>query len=952
MASVSADMGRLLDVVRSVVVDVSDGRGFGRLSPGVSFVRELGLGSLERVELAVRAGDAFGVRPSEAALATVDTPLQLLEHLRGRVAGERRGAGHVVPPPARGSGAASLPDRAPAPEPVHVTTLVDTLEYHVRHQPDRVHVVLLSDDERECSVTYRQLHWAASSVARRLRARGLRPGGCVALMLPTGLGYFASFLGTLMAGGIPVPLYPPRHLDRIPEYITHCARILEDAQAQILVTFGRAARAAKASRDRVSCIESVLSLDEEQLLQPEDSIDVPLRSRLGPSDTALIQYTSGSTGDPKGVQLTHASVIENIRSVCRGCELGPDDVVVSWLPLYHDMGLMGGWLMNFYYGTPTVLMSPMAFLSRPERWLQALGEYRATCTLAPNFALDLCHERVPDEVLSQLDLHRVRALLNGSEPIIPSTLERFTERFGRCGLRREAIFCAYGLAENTAAVTFPPLSRGPVIERIARDIFEAEGRAVPTGDVDEALEFVGVGFAVSNNEIRIVDAEDRPVAERTQGSIQFRGPSAFRGYYRCPGTTMAVKREDGWVDTGDLGYLADGELFVTGRANDVIIKGGRNYQPHEIEAEVASVAGVRRGRVVSFAVPHERSGTRQIVVVAETREQDPLAREMLEGRVAERVTARVGVTPDRVVLVNPGTVPKTSSGKIRREEAKRRYLEGAIERSRALSPRGGAGVARAGVLGRTRALVREVGRTLYGLYASGVLLSVCLGSMIFGRLIPRGRLSRKAAALESRLGMRMVGLRPRVSGLSKIPEGGAILCANHAGHLDFLICSACLTDDLCYVIKSEVADNPLAAPTLRRMEHVFIDRQSVAKSLSALDEVTGLVQRGNRVMIFPEGTFYPDVGMRPFRLGAFRIAAETRRPVVPVAIRGSRRAMRDGTWMPRRVPIEVEVLEPIWPKSTEIDDIVRMRDRCAEAIGAHIDEPRLYAADIRIAGSE
>lgn len=938
-------MATVLQAVRDVVLDVSDGRGLGRLTPDVSLETELGLGSLERVELAARVGDAFGVQLSAEVVRTLDTPRQLMEQVRS-LRGTAGGTAPDTAPPTVAK-RTLLPTTLPAAEPTEANTLVDVLEYHVRHQPDRVHIVLEDDDGRPTPITYRALHQAALRVARALRQRGLGPGRSVAIMLPTGLGYFASFWGTLLAGGVPVPLYPPVRLDRIAEYIVRCAKILDNAEAQVLITFDRAARVADIARDRVPSIEHVVSADA--MLATDAGVDgtVATRALVGAGATALIQYTSGSTGDPKGVVLTQANVLANIRSAREACELAPTDVVVSWLPLYHDMGLIGGWLMPLYYGTPTVLMSPMAFLSRPERWLQALTDYGATASVAPNFAFDLCVKRIDDDVLAGLDLSRVRSILNGSEPITVKTLDRFSERFAAVGLRREAIFCAYGLAENMVAVTFPPVLRAPRIDRIARVPFQSEGHAQPSDDAD-ALEFVGVGKAVPRHEIRVVDDQGATVPERHQGTVEFRGPSSFKGYHRRPDATAQVQRADGWVDTGDLGYVADGELFITGRAKDLIIKGGRNYYPHEIEAAAASVDGIRQGCVAAFAVHDDRTGTETIIVIAETREQDPTAREMLEAAVVETVTAQVGVPPDRVVLAVPGAVPKTSSGKIRRRECQRVYLDGSLNDKRGSAARQAAGLYLQGLPSKAAQAARRVGETVFGGYAAATLASFCLAAPVAGRLTPRGRASRRLAVTEASTAMRLAGLRPTIIGREKIPPGGALLVANHSGYLDFLICLATLPPDARFVIKGELRDNAFVGPALQRMGHVFIDRHSAARSLSDLEEVVALLRDNQPVVVFPEGTFSPDVGMRSFKLGAFRLACQTGVPVVPIAIRGSRRALRDGTWLPKPRRIEVEVLNPIIPQGETLADIVGLRDRCADAIANKIDEPRLYAADIRV----
>jgi 1-acyl-sn-glycerol-3-phosphate acyltransferase len=327
-----------------------------------------------------------------------------------------------------------------------------------------------------------------------------------------------------------------------------------------------------------------------------------------------------------------------------------------------------------------------------------------------------------------------------------------------------------------------------------------------------------------------------------------------------------------------------------------------------------------------------------------------MAREMLEGRVRETITDRVGVPPDHILLAIPGAVPKTSSGKIRRRESRRLYLEGTINDPRKSATRQTAGLIAGSLPRRAEKVARQVGGWVYGGYAAATLASFCAAAPVLGRIAPAGSWSRRLAVTEARAAMAMAGLPPHVSGLQKIPHGAALLVANHSGYLDFLICTASLPVDTRFVIKGELRDNKVLGPILDRMGHVFIDRHSAARSLSDLQEVVNLLEAGQRVIVFPEGTFSPDVGMRSFKLGAFRLACQSRVPVVPIAIRGSRQALRDGTWLPKHRRIEVEVLDPIEPEGEALADIVHLRDRCADAIASRIDEPRLFAADISVPG--
>jgi fatty-acyl-CoA synthase len=412
----------LLEILRDLIATVGDGRGLGNLGLDANLERELGLGSLERVELLGRVEARFNVKLPEEAISVVETPRQLLA-LVERALGTP--AHSDMPSETGPSGQPrGLPTDAPHPPPARAGTLVEVLEYHARHHADRVHILLLREDGREDPITYGELRREAGAVAAALRGLGLKPGGTVAIMLPTGRGYFASFLGAMLAGGVPVPLYPPFRLDRIAEYIAREAKILENAGTEILLTFDRAARVADMIRDQVAVLRHVASADA---ILAEPAPPSWIAAEVTPDDTALLQYTSGSTGDPKGVELTQANVLANIRAAAAGCELTADDVMVSWLPLYHDMGLIGGWLMSFYFGNPTVLMSPVSFLSRPERWLQALSTYRGTLSVAPNFAFDLCVRRITTEQLAGLDLSprtRPAQRLRADPPHHPRSLRR------------------------------------------------------------------------------------------------------------------------------------------------------------------------------------------------------------------------------------------------------------------------------------------------------------------------------------------------------------------------------------------------------------------------------------------------------------------------------------------------------------------------------------------------
>src|SRR5271156_1045449 len=655
-----------LAAVRQLLLELGSSRGMEELvarGAKAHLERELGLGSLERVELMLRLGDSCGVRLPDRVGAEADTGQDLGDAiLRACAGGDGNGAGAlgahgtapVVAAPSSSSPTSvatstSAFSSSPATRPDieeqinKAETLSEILRLRGRGEPGRSHIQIYEEDEQLRTITFGELYERASLVAAGLRRRGLEPAQTVGIMLPTCAEFFWTFAGILLAGGIPVPIYPPFRADRIAEYAARQSNILRNAEAQFLVTWRQAENLAKLLQPRVPSLREVLNA-QKLASSPADSQRPAgewrpvqhLSHHARGEDIAFLQYTSGSTGDPKGVVLTHANLLANIRAIISGIDIQADDACVSWLPLYHDMGLIGAWFVPLFTGIPLVVMSPLAFLSRPERWLRAIHRHRATICPAPNFAYELCVRKIADKDLEGLDLSSWRAATNGAEPVRAETMERFAKRFAPYGFRREALMPVYGLAEATLAVSVPRLGAGYKVDRIELAQFESEGRAVRVASVDaSALEFVNAGKPVPSVEVRIVDAEGVNLGERQEGRLWFRGPSATRGYYRNPEATRELLRDGNWIDSGDLAYWGEGEIYITGRAKDVIIKAGRNLYPHEVE-EIA-------GCVVAFGAPDERTGTERLVVAAELR--DMAAAKRIEGEIARAVDEAMGMPP-------------------------------------------------------------------------------------------------------------------------------------------------------------------------------------------------------------------------------------------------------------------------------------------------------------------
>ncbi len=914
--------------LRELLSDLGGGRALAAVELDASIERDLGLGSLERVELLSRLESAFAVELPESALAEAETPADLVEFVLS-----------VEAPIANARVEAAPPVVASPSLFVESETLLEVLRLRAEAEPRRPHIRLQGERGREEVIRYGELHRRACEVAGGLAERGVGRGDTVALMLPTSSDFFSAFAGILLAGGVPVPLYPPFSLDRIEEYVGRQADILVNSQADTLITVERGRSVGQLLRSRTPNIRHVTTVDELR----SSATALPALS-VDPTAPALIQYTSGSTGDPKGALLSHRNLLSNIRAIGEALDLKPTDVGVSWLPLYHDMGLIGCWLTPLVFGFPITIMSPLTFLSRPERWLWAIHSRRATLSAAPNFGYELCVRKIREEKLEGLDLSSWRGALNGAEPVSADTIDRFSRRFAAYGFQPQAMTPVYGLAESSLALSIPPIGRGLRVERISRDPFENEMRATPSTDNDKtALRFVSAGSPLPGHELRVVDEEGKELPERVEGALHFRGPSTMRSYFRNTEATESISKPDGWLDSGDRAFVVDGEYFITGRAKDIIIRAGRNLYPQTIEEVVADVEGVRRGCVVAFGVNDARLGTEKVVVVAEARVEADDARERLALTIHQRLLDLLGIAADEVLVVPPRTVPKTSSGKLRRSSCRSQYLKGELSRNK----RGSRFLVwqmaiHAAVLSVRRGS-SALGRFVYGVYVLFVAAGLFLPVWALSWLVPRCLFSHL-----SRIGIRLflflAGYRLRVSGLEHLEaaiEGPFVLVSNHASYIDPLPLLAGLPLDFAFVVKSDAMAWPLMGRLIERLGHLSVERGDRKSSVRDAEKFGDALKEGRSVFFFPEGTFTRATGLRPFKMGAFKLAAEGGWAIVPIALVGTRRFLRDGTWLPRASELTIVVEAPLLARNASLAEMVRLRDQAAEQIARHVGEPRL-----------
>ncbi len=928
---------RVLEVVSGLVAELRGGRAGGPVSLVDSLERDLGISSLERVELLLRLERELGVRLPDTVVAEAGTPADLVEAVVGAARTPAAAPGAAAPP-SRVSSVAAAPSGAPRAAPTAARSLIEVLRWHVDATPDRTHIFLREADGRDRPLTYADLWTSASGIAAALADRGVRPGETVALMLRTEEAFFRTFFGVLMAGAIPVPIYPPARPDRIEEYVSRQAGILASAGARLLVTFREVERVGSLLGSRAPDLTDVIPVD-----RLTSSLPAPREVYIASAgEGALIQYTSGSTGNPKGVLLTHGNLLANLRALGQALDIRRDDVVVSWLPLYHDMGLIGAWLGALYFAAPLVVMPPLVFLSRPSRWLRAIHAHGGTISPAPNFAYDIAVRKIPDSEIEGLDLSSWRLALNGSEAVSPETIQAFTERFRPYGFRAESMCPVYGLAESSVGLTTPPLGRGPIVDRVLREPFERHRELQPAPfDAPRPLRFVACGRPIPGHDVRIVDEAGQTVGERVEGRVQFRGPSVTSGYYRNPDATAAAFAGE-WMDSGDFGYWAGGELFITGRRKDLIIRGGRNFTPQEVEELVGTVPGVRQGCVAAFGVADPAVGTERLVVVAEAREPDGSSHRPLRRDIVARTIDAIGAPPDDVVIVPQGHVLKTSSGKIRRGAMREAYVRGDLLKPRPSALRQWTRLVAAAAAGRIRRVADLAARLVYTAYAVAVLM-VCVPCLwLVLRLTPVGPSAARVMKRWSRAVLRLGGLSPSVSGAEHLRLAGpAMLVANHASYVDAVVLMTVLGTDFRFVAKRQLASYPLLGTVIRRTGHVTVERTGQSARLAGADAIVDALGQGMSIFTFPEGTFFRAPGILPFRLGAFRAAVEAGRPVVPIALRGTRAVLPDGGWLMRRGRIDVIIGPPLPVQGEGWPEMVRLRDLVRTTIVRQVGEPPL-----------
>ncbi len=551
--------------------------------------------------------------------------------------------------------------------------------------------------------SFEKLREEATRRAAHFRSYGLKKGDRLAMVIPEGEDFVPTFLGAVWAGIVPVPLYPPLSLGKLDAYVDTLIAILTKAKPLYVVTSSKVQTIIWGGISKVPSIKGVITTEE--LLTPAPAGASGEKADVGPDDLCFLQFTSGSTSTPKGVAVTHANLRANSWAIMvDGLKSHTDvDHGVSWLPLYHDMGLIGFVIAPMFHRVSVTFIPTMTFVRNATIWLRTIHRVRGTITFAPNFAYALAVKRAKPEQIASLDLSSMRHFGCGAEPINSTTMRSFVETFSKSGLKPEAMLPSYGMAEATLAISFIGVDEAISTDVIDTNAYQQDRKAEPVPvealASGKAQEVVCCGKPFPKHEVGIFDDAGKRLGERSIGEIWVRGPSVAKGYYEDPEATERAFG-NGWLKTGDFGYLANGNVYITGRKKDIIIINGRNYDPQRMEWIVDELPEVRKGSTVAFSRPGSTS--EELVIVLESRTQKPT--ELIE-LVKQKINENLQLIPVDVVLAPVGSLPKTSSGKLQRAKTRQQYLDGTV---------GKEGVRTIGSNGEKAVIAKHVAKSLLG----------------------------------------------------------------------------------------------------------------------------------------------------------------------------------------------------------------------------------------------
>lgn len=553
-----------------------------------------------------------------------------------------------------------------------MTTFPERLKALHSTAPERVAVHLQFPGREDLALTCDQLLRGASAYARTLEREGIHPGDVVILILQHGEDLIYSFWGAILHGAIP-SIMPFLTEKLSPErYRADLSALISVSKPAAIVTYPEFEMEVRAALQAGDSVRAVIVTDRTESQSGVDFASLEGFQR-SPEDIVLLQHSSGTTGLQKGVALSHRAVFNQLEAYGKSLLLTENDVIVSWLPLYHDMGLIAGFLMPILAGIPLVIMSPFDWVRAPYKLLQSVSKYRGTLTWLPNFAYNFCAQKIRDRHIEDVDLASLRGVINCSEPVRWESHVAFYERFKGYGLKFEALQTSYAMAENVFGVTQSKLGSIPMVEEIDREAFMGERVAKSPLDGRPAMKMMSSGQPLENTRVKVLDEKGNEVPERVIGELALQSDCMLTSYYHRPDATEKAFR-DGWYLTGDYGYVSKGEVFVSGRKKDMIIVGGKNIYPQDLESLTYEVPGVHAGRSVAFGMFDEEQGTEDAVIIAEVDSEDEEEQQKIGDAIRLHVTKNSAIALRYVKVVGPKWILKTSSGKTARSANKEKFL--------------------------------------------------------------------------------------------------------------------------------------------------------------------------------------------------------------------------------------------------------------------------------------
>lgn len=553
-----------------------------------------------------------------------------------------------------------------------MTTLPTLLHKTYLAQPTKTALILQHAGQEDIPLSYADLMRGAFRYTRAYQQAGIAPGEVVILILQHGQDLVYSFWGAILGGQIPAIM--PFLTEKLsPErYRADLAALAAITRPSAIVTYPEFEAEVRAALQTGGSVRAILLTSQTESATEPDFSGAAGLNRL-PDDIVLLQHSSGTTGLQKGVALSHRAVLNQLAAYSAAIQLTPQDVFVSWLPLYHDMGLIAGFLIPVLNGNTLVLSSPFDWVRAPYRLFQSVSKYRGTLSWLPNFAYNFCAQKIRERDLQGVDLSSWRLITNCSEPVKYESHRAFYERFKAYGLRENALHCSYAMAENVFGITQTPVGTLPATDEIDREAYISQRAAMPPVEGRPVVRMMSSGRAISNTRIRILDEQGRDLPDRVIGEIALQSDCMLTGYYNRPDATEKAFR-DGWYLTGDYGYSLDGEIFVAGRKKDMIIVGGKNIYPQDLEALAYEVPGIHPGRAVAFGIEDAESGTEAVVLVAEVDVTGAEQRQELANALRQHITKNSAIALRHVHLVNAKWIIKTSSGKTARAANREKFL--------------------------------------------------------------------------------------------------------------------------------------------------------------------------------------------------------------------------------------------------------------------------------------